>query len=274
MSAHKEIVLLSALWLVAPAATAQQARMNEAAAKEAVHRVVRHSGLLPNFTVREDDRVPTAVAYIKGRERMIAYNPAFISGILDSSGTDWAAVSILAHEIAHHLLGHTLAPEALHPGDELACDRYSGFVLQRMGATMAESLAAIAVAGNVHGTRDHPPKHARSAAIAQGWQDAERIAANVVDPPFVVERAFLFVVRFAGDENTYYVNAENQLVWFNDHAEPIGFGTCNKLDGAEYAYELTWEGYSFMVDRKNMIWRRTAHGMPMQVGQIEAYIKQ
>lgn len=273
MPGRKEIVLLSVLLLLAPAASAQQARMNEAAAKEAVYRVVRQSGLLANFTVLEDDHVPTAVAYIKGRERVIAYNPAFISGILDSSGTDWAAVSILAHEIAHHLLGHTLAPEALHPGDELACDRYSGFILQRMGATIEESLAAIAVAGNVHGTRDHPPKHARSAAITQGWQEAERIAANILDPPFVVERSFLFVVRFAGDENTYYINAENQLVWFNDHAEPIGFGTCTRLEGAEYAYELTWEGYSFVVDRNNMIWRRTAHGMPMQVGQIEAYIK-
>ncbi len=271
---HKDTLLILVSLLVAQCATAQQARMNEAAAKEAVHRVVRHSGLLPNFTVLEDDQVPTAVAYIKGRERVIAYNPTFISGILDSSGTDWAAVSILAHEIAHHLLGHTLAPEALHPGDELACDRYSGFILQRMGATMEESIAAIAVAGNVHGTRDHPPKHARSAAISHGWLEAERIAAKAFDPPFIVERSFVFVVRFAGDENTYYVNAENQLVWFNDHAEPIGFGTCTKLESKEFAYELTWDGYSFMVDRNNIIWRRTTHGMLMQVGQIEAFIKQ
>ena len=99
---------------------AQPALMNEAAAKEAVSRIVRHSGLLPNFEVREEDKIRTAVAHIKGHERVIADNPAFLSAMLDSAHTDWSAVSVLAHEIAHHLLGHTLDPEAVHPGDELA----------------------------------------------------------------------------------------------------------------------------------------------------------
>ncbi|MFZ1686474.1 MAG: hypothetical protein WAU70_03570 [Flavobacteriales bacterium] len=255
-------------------AVGQPAQMNEAAAKEAVHRIVRQSGLLPNFTVREDEQVPTAIAYIKGRERIIAYNPAFISSILDSSHTDWAAVSILAHEIAHHLLGHTLDPEALHPGDELACDRYSGFILQRLGVPLEESLAAIAVAGNVHGTRNHPPKHARSAAIQQGWEEALGMTQHTDMQPYAVERAFQFVVRFAGDENTYYVDADNHLVWFNDHAEPIGFGRCTWLDAGEYVYELTWEELSFVVDRNNVIWRRTVHGMPMQVGHFEVYARE
>ena len=97
--------------------------VSERAAKEAVHRIVRHSGLQPVFTVREDRTVRTAVAYIKGRERFIAYNPGFIAQVLDSSGTNWSAISILAHEVAHHLLGHTLDPANVFPGDELACDR-------------------------------------------------------------------------------------------------------------------------------------------------------
>lgn len=115
------LISLAMLFFIAAPA---QSHMSEAAAKEAVYRIVRHSGLLPNFIVREDLQVRTAVAYIKGKERLIAYNPVFISTILDSSGTDWSAVSVLAHEIAHHLLGHTLDPEAVRPGDELACDRY------------------------------------------------------------------------------------------------------------------------------------------------------
>lgn len=270
----RTVLCFLALLALGKCVHAQHARMNEAAAKEAVHRIVRHSGLLPNFTVREDEQVPTAVAYIKGRERVIAYNPAFISSILDSARTDWAAVSVMAHEIAHHLLGHTLDPEALHPGDELSCDRYSGFILQRMGASLEESLAAIAVAGNVHGTRNHPPKHARSAAIQQGWEEAQRMILHSDTEPYVVERAFQFVVRFARDPNTYYVDADSRLVWFNDHAEPIGFGTCERLEAGEYVYELTWEDLSFVVDRNNIIWRRTAHGMPMQVGQLEMYAKE
>ena len=269
----KARVLLSLLLLCgAFIASAQAPRMNEAAAKEAVYRIVRQSGLLPNFTVREDPQVRTAVAYIKGRERVIAYNADFISTILDSAHTSWAAVSILAHEIAHHLLGHTLDPDAVHPGDELACDRYSGFILQRMGVPLDQALAAMEVAGDVHGTLRHPPRHARLAAISQGWDEGDRLARGVAEEPFTVERFFQFTVKLVGDDNTYYVDAEGCLVWFNDHAEPIEFGACTRLATSEFVYELTWQEHAFMVDGRNTIWRRAAHGMPLQVGDRKAHV--
>ena len=248
-----------------------QGRMNEAAAKEAILHVVRNSGLLPNFTVREDDQLPTAVAYIKGNARVIAYNPAFITRIMDSTGTDLAATSILAHEIAHHLLGHTLDPETVRPGDELACDRYSGFILQRMGAGLEETLAAMKVAGDVHGTERHPPRHARLEAIEQGWNDAQLLIRGEEPTPYAVDRAFLHVVRMAGDDNTYYVDADGRLVWFNAYAEPIEFGTCTELPKGEFRYELTWQGQRFSVDSRNVVWRQAGHGMPLQVGRMEPY---
>ena len=51
---------------------AQPATLEEDAAREAVHRIVRHSGLQPNFVVREDPGIPTAIAYIKDKQRVIA----------------------------------------------------------------------------------------------------------------------------------------------------------------------------------------------------------
>ncbi len=267
------IMVVALLWCVVPA-WSQAPRMSEAAAKEAVYRVVRQSGLLPNFVVREDASVRTAVAYIKDRQRVIAYDPEFVSAMLDSAHTDQAAVSILAHEIAHHLLGHTLDPEAVHPGDELACDRYSGFVLQRMGATLQEALAAMERAGDVHGTRRHPPRHARVAAITQGWEEADRLLRGLPEEPFAVERSFRFVVRLAGDDNTYYVDAAGCLVWFNDHADPIEFGACTALPSGGFAYELTWQDQVFTVDGRSVIWRAASHGMPLQVGRMEPFARE
>lgn len=264
-------ILLFAVLVNGSSTLGQTARMNEAAAKEAVHRIVRHSGLLTNFIVREDEQVKTAVAYIKGHDRIISYNPDFISSILDSTGSGWAAVSILAHEIAHHLLGHTLDPDGVHPGDELACDRYSGFILQRMGVTLTEALRAMEIAGDPHGTERHPPRHARLKAITHGWEEGDRLSRGVLEEPFVVDRSFQFVVHIAGDDNTYYVDAEGALVWFNENAQPIGFGTCKHLEEGEFAYELTWQEHAFVVDGRRTIWRRTAHGMPMQVGRMEPY---
>lgn len=106
---------------------------------------------------------------------MIAYNPRFMATVLDSTRTDWGAVSIFAHEVAHHLLGHTIDPASVRPGDELACDRYSGFVLHGMGATLGEALAFKSVIGDPHGTRRHPSKHARLEPIRQGWEEACRL---------------------------------------------------------------------------------------------------
>ena len=123
---RKPIALLLPFLLLS-AASAQDTRMSERAAKEAVRRIVQYSGLTPDFTVREDPEVRTAIAYIKGHERVIAYNPAFITTVLDSSHTNWSAVSILAHEIAQPLPGHPLDPSAVRPGAELPWDRSSGF---------------------------------------------------------------------------------------------------------------------------------------------------
>ena len=111
-------------------------------AKQAVGKIMRYTGLHQNFIVVSEN-VPTAVAYVKNKERYIAYNESFINRISDSTNTDWAAISILAHEIAHHLSGHTINLKNSSPGDELEADLFSGFILYRMGATLNESLAGI-----------------------------------------------------------------------------------------------------------------------------------
>jgi hypothetical protein len=264
--------ILAALALVLSGTShAQEVQMNERAAKEAVWRIVQHSGLLPNFDVRQNTTIRTAIAYIKDRKRVIEYNPEFISTIIDSSRTDWSAVSVLAHEIAHHLLGHTLDPGELHPGDELACDRYSGFILYAMGATMQESLAAIEVAGDPHGTQAHPPKQARVAAIQQGWEDAQQIGQRIAPTPFTVHEDLQFTVRLAGDDNTYYVDAQDRVVWFDNYSKPIEFGLLTRLPKGEYTYGLTWGENAFLVDGRLNIWRRTETQMMMKVGTMAPY---
>lgn len=256
-----------------PVLSAQDAIMNERAAKEAVHLIVRHGGLQPDFTVQEKHDIPTAVAYIHKKQRVIAYNPAFMARVMDSTCTNWSAISILAHEIGHHLLGHTLDPASVRPGDELACDRYSGFILRSMGATLDEALATQEATGDPHGTHRHPPKHARMEAIRQGWDEARMIAERIAPPPFVVQDAFRYVVRFTGDANTYYVDERDRLVWFNNFAEPIEFGRLERATEGDPAYRLVWGEEALLVDRRNIIWKRTNSGMQMKVGKMDAYAR-
>lgn len=252
---------------------AQQQRITEQQAKSAVYRIVRYSGLQPNFIVRENTDIPTAIAFIKARKRYIEYNPSVIAGIVDSARTDWSAVSILAHEIAHHLLGHTLEPGKRHPGDELACDLYSGFILNAMGATLDESLAAMRVSGHALDTLRHPQKEARLNAIWQGWLDRDRIARGEdiahVSPPADLK----WSISFEGDPNTYYVNASDQVVWFNELAEPIMLGSFTMSTQQAYQYTILWNDEALEVDGHGSIWSESAHGMMTPIGKMTGLVR-
>jgi len=255
-------------WCIVLLVHGQQARISEQVAKSAVYRIVRFSGLQPDFVVRENAAIPTAIAFIKGHKRCIEYNPSVIAGIMDSARTDWSAVSILAHEIAHHLLGHTLETGKRNPGDELACDLYSGFILNAMGATLDESLAAMRVVGHKLDTLHHPSKEARLEAIRQGWTDRDRISRGEdiahVSPP----EDLRWSVSFEGDANTYYVNANDQLVWFNELAQPIVLGNLEASTQKAYQHTIRWNSEVLQVDGRGSIWSSSTHGMMTPIGHL------
>lgn len=128
-------------------------------------------GLRPNFELRSAN-VPNAAAVMIKNKRYILYNPEFMNKINTASGTNWAAISILAHEIAHHLNGHTLDQYGSRPATELEADEFSGFVLQRMGATLPDAQAALALISSPTGSKTHPPKYMRLESIANGFSNA------------------------------------------------------------------------------------------------------
>jgi hypothetical protein len=270
-SANHRKALALALVAICICSISSAQQISEKQAKQAVHLVVKHSGLLPNFTVRENTDVKTAVAFIKNRERYIEYNPMIIHSIIDSTENNWAAVSILAHEIAHHLLGHTLDPGKISPGDELACDKYSGFILQRMGASDQDAIAAINVAGSNFGTKTHPPKYARAQAILQGWRESFNLTRGVENetPERDIE-SYHFTLKFGGDDNTYYINEMEEVVWYNNYAEPIVFGKFLDSDSKSYVNEITWDDNRFYVDHKGKVWNLTTYNVMMEVGELTA----
>lgn len=140
-------------------------------AEKVVQDIMSVIGLKANFELRGAN-VPTAAAVIKKGKRYILYNPQFMNSIVASTGNKWAAVSILAHEIGHHLNGHTLDSETSKPATELDADEFSGFVLQKMGATLADAQATMTAIASIKGSHTHPPKSQRLTAIASGWNKA------------------------------------------------------------------------------------------------------
>lgn len=145
-------------------------------------RILQYTGLPANFQVMESAEVPNAAAVIlRGEDgllkRVIAYNETFMDQVSSATLTAWAGTSILAHEIGHHLCGHTLLPGGSQPPAELEADSFSGFVLAKMGARLEEAQQAMKTLGSESGSDTHPPKRRRLDAIATGFRQAKQIEA-------------------------------------------------------------------------------------------------
>lgn len=147
---------------------------SDSEAEDALNRVMKYTGLPVNFTIKAGN-VPNAAAIIKCNtntndcDRFIIYSQDFMIRVKNTAKTDWAAISILAHEIGHHLSGHTLRTGGSRPELELEADRFSGFVLNKMGSTLDQAQMAMKLLAGNKGSSTHPPKSARLAAITNGW---------------------------------------------------------------------------------------------------------
>jgi hypothetical protein len=142
-------------------------------AEEVVDNILKQVGLARNFVVVECPNTENCFATVVEGQRYIVYDGAFMKRVENLTQTDWSAISIVAHEIGHHLQGHTIDGRGSRPQKELEADRFSGFVLHQLGASLDESLVAIQALGDEKPSFSHPAKAARVEAIKQAWQDAE-----------------------------------------------------------------------------------------------------
>lgn len=155
-------------------------------AEAAVDRIVQFMGLTRNFVIEasEADDVTTATSEVDGgtKKRRIYYNADYIRGLVARTGTKWAALFVMAHEVGHHLLGHfhdeqgstPVEEEKIHHRKEREADYYASFVLRYMGASLPQAEAAVNASDDA-GSSTHPPKQERLKAIRNGWNRADEI---------------------------------------------------------------------------------------------------
>lgn len=153
--------------------------------------IIGNQGLsATTIEIRASGDVANAAAFVDGDgKRVIAYNTIFMQEVKDKTGRYWALISILAHEVGHHLNFHTYTPGQPPPAqshnDELEADYFSGHALARMGATLEDALSAMRKVALVEETATHPGRDARLQAIALGWKAASAASptASVSPPP-------------------------------------------------------------------------------------------
>jgi hypothetical protein len=125
-----------------------------------------------NFQVKEQNGINNAYATIINNQRYIVYDNRFLENLDNYAGTKWASISVLAHEVGHHYYNHMFNESENSLSKELEADYFSGFVMEKLGASLQEATAAMNQIASERASSTHPGKTDRLNAITNGWNKA------------------------------------------------------------------------------------------------------
>ena len=134
-------------------------------------------GIQDNFELKSAE-VLNIEASIIHKKRMILYNPVFMDWINKAMRNKWGAYALLAHEIGHHLNGHTMKNTGSQPELELEADEFAGSVLQKLGATLEEAQQVMIYISDNKGSKTHPCRSNRMEAIERGWNKSAQALSS------------------------------------------------------------------------------------------------
>jgi hypothetical protein len=235
-------------------------------ALEIVGTIMGKIGLPMNLDVRSAPDVPNAQALVEqvsGKEvRVILYNPTWMDDLKETLSSNWVSISIMAHEIGHHLAGHMDPAYADHPA-ELEADKFSGFILNKMGASLEQSQLAMAMTAPDQASPSHPGRSQRVVEIARGWNEAAGgQGANVIKsaPQPVPDRAATVVpgqrvALLIGNSRYKSVplrNPKNDVIAIQRVLRKLGFSTITLYDGSKE--QIAEAVRSFHTDAKDADW--------------------
>lgn len=255
----------------------------EIAAYKTVVNVIRETGLAQNFVILPGD-VNNVKAYIEDNERILEYNPDFMEKL--QGDTNWHGISVLARQIGHHLSNHELENGAPSVDEEIEADKYAGFVLFKMGASLDDALKALESAMGEDSIGKGISKNARLASLTKGWNNAKILMTDTVvlaaEPVDTVEEVvaevvpvekataldddYLYRVFLAIDKKMYFVNEEDK-VFEEVNGKPVAVGLKKDSDKPGFDWIFMKEGDSYGVDLKGRLWAFSTDGKFHIVGQ-------
>ena len=151
----------------------------------ALNKILAVTGLSKRFVLAPCSEISNCLAISYKGIRYILFDKNFMKSIT-SQANDWANLSILAHEVGHHINGHSI-DVLMYAGEEvdrptleasrqmeLEADEFSGFVMAKLGATLNQASKAIEIMAveedDTYST--HPKKSRRLKAISKGYKNA------------------------------------------------------------------------------------------------------
>ena len=194
-----------------------------------LNQILEVTGLSKNFALSPCSEINNAIAVSFKGTRYILYDPKFMS-LLSSNTSNWTNVFILAHEIGHHVNGHSIdvvlfsqnvveAPVLLKKRQqELEADQFAAFVLAKLGADLNDVLGSVSmISDNDDIYSTHPRRSKREEAIKKGYSRGNksvRLAKNITDSPSATTKK-----NIISTYERYNINWANDSIvntWSND----------------------------------------------------------
>lgn len=173
---------------------------------EYVQKLMDLAGLPMNFIVSECSGIQNAFAYTYDGVQYIFYGNEFLKS-LNFNSNDIGSITVLAHEIGHHLAGHTSANSYINQycvnvpcneqsqdcldaleisrKRELQADRFAGYIMYKFGSSLSETQEAFRLLLNNQDYDDecstHPTLSKRLNAIKEGYNKAKKQEDSVLE---------------------------------------------------------------------------------------------
>ena len=155
---------------------------SNAEAENALDRILDVIGASKNFVLTPCDKISNAVATAYKGTRYILYDKEFMN-LISKNTNDWSNLFIFAHEVGHHINGHSI-DLLLYTNDvvdapsleksrkqELEADEFAAFVLAKLGANLSQLNNVITLISNnsddTYST--HPSRDKRLASVRIGF---------------------------------------------------------------------------------------------------------
>ncbi|MDC3259655.1 M48 family metalloprotease [Flavobacteriaceae bacterium] len=163
-------------------------------AENALDRILDVIGASKNFVLTPCDKISNAVATAYKGTRYILYDREFMN-LISKNTNDWSNLFIFAHEVGHHINGHSI-DLLLYTNDvvdapsleksrqqELEADEFAAFVLAKLGANLSQLNNVITlISDNSDDTYStHPKRSKRLESIEEGY-DKGNVEVNLSSP--------------------------------------------------------------------------------------------
>ena len=156
----------------------------DAEAEDAVNKILSVIGASQKPVLQACSNINNAVAAVYKGQRYILYDRDFMNSLTAGSNQYWSNMFILAHEVGHHINGHSLdivlyASDIIDPKSleerrkqELEADEFAGFVMAKLGATLKQTSLVMRDIPSISNENDstHPSKEKRISSVRVGFK--------------------------------------------------------------------------------------------------------